>query len=75
MPLGQIHNEVRHDLLVSDAKQLAAHIDAPIDPAIVAANKGNVDVSRMPRFVFDTQLPEDLTVYSDSLPKLVEIGT
>ena len=24
--------------------------------------------------LFDTQLPEDLTVYSDSLPKLVEIG-
>lgn len=72
--LGQIHNEVRHDLLVSDAKQLAGTLTRQLILPLLQLNKGNVDISRMPRFVFDTQLPEDLTVYSDSLPKLVEIG-
>lgn len=72
--LGQIHNEVRHDLLVSDAKQLAGTLTRQLILPLLQLNKGNVDISRMPRFVFDTQLPEDLTVYSDSLPKLVGIG-
>lgn len=72
--LGQIHNEVRHDLLVSDAKQLAGTLTRQLILPLLQLNKGNVDISRLPRFVFDTQLPEDLTVYSDSLPKLVEIG-
>lgn len=72
--LGQIHNEVRHDLLVSDAKQLAGTLTRQLILPLLQLNKGNVDVSRLPRFVFDTQLPEDLTVYSDSLPKLVGIG-
>lgn len=72
--LGQVHNEVRHDLLVSDAKQLAGTLTRQLILPLLQLNKGNVDMARLPRFVFDTQLPEDLTVYAESLPKLVEIG-
>lgn len=72
--LGQVHNEVRHDLLVSDAKQLAGTLTQQLILPLLLLNKGNVDEARLPRFVFDTQLPEDLTAYAESLPKLVEIG-
>lgn len=72
--LGQVHNEVRHDLLVSDAKQLAGTLTRQLILPLLQLNKGNVDMARLPRFVFDTQLPEDLSAYADSLPKLVEIG-
>ena len=33
-----------------------------------------MDETRLPRFQFDTQLPEDMAVYAESLPKLVEMG-
>ena len=72
--LGQVHNEVRHDLLVSDAKQLAGTITQQLILPLLRLNKGNVDETRLPRFQFDTQLPEDMAVYAESLPKLVEMG-
>lgn len=72
--LGQVHNEVRHDLLVSDAKQLAGTITQQLILPLLRLNKGNVDETRLPRFQFDTQLPEDMAVYAESLPRLVEMG-
>lgn len=72
--LGKVHNEVRHDLLVSDAKQLAGTITQQLILPLLQLNKGFSDTSRMPRFQFDTQLPEDMSVYAEALPKLVELG-
>lgn len=54
--LGQVHNEVRHDLLVSDAKQLAGTLTRQLILPLLQLNKGSVDMARLPRFVFDTQL-------------------
>ena len=72
--LGQVHNEVRHDLLVSDAKQLAGTLTQQLLAPLLWLNKGFNDSRRMPRFEFDTRAPEDLAVYAEALPQLVGIG-
>lgn len=72
--LGNVHNEVRHDLMVSDARQLAGTIKRDIIYAICALNFGVRDRRRMPAFVFDTREPADMKLYAEALPKLVGIG-
>lgn len=72
--LGQVHNEVRHDLLVSDTRQLAGTLSRELCYALLALNRGVRDPRRLPRFVFDTQETEDLALYAEALPKLTGIG-
>ncbi|WP_310614036.1 DUF935 domain-containing protein [Limnohabitans sp.] len=72
--LGNVHNEVRHDLRDADARQLSETIKRQLIYPILALNKGLSDVRRAPRIVFDTQESEDIKVYADSLPKLVGMG-
>lgn len=72
--LGNVHNEVRRDLMVSDARQLAGTFNASIIWPLVALNSTASDPRRQPRLVFDTRQPEDLKLYADSLPKLVGLG-
>lgn len=72
--LGNVHNELRHDLLKSDARQLAGTIKRDLIYPICAINKGMVDFTRCPSLVFDTQEPEDVKLYADSIPKLVGMG-
>jgi len=68
--LGNVHNEVRHDLLVSDAMQIASSLNRFIK-LICQVNgwKG-----RPPKFVFDTNETEDLALFADAIPKLVAVG-
>lgn len=54
--LGNVHNEVRHDLLVSDAKQIASSLSRFIK-LICQLNGWQ---GRTPKFVFDVTEPEDL---------------
>lgn len=73
--LGNVHNEVRHDLLEADARQLAATLNDSLIHYLVALNKGGVaDLRRMPRWVFDTSETEDIAIYADAIPKLVQVG-
>ncbi|QOF68902.1 DUF935 domain-containing protein [Actinobacillus sp. GY-402] len=73
--LGQVHNEVRRDLLVSDAKQIAQTLTQQIILAYCQINYDpNIDQSRIPHFEFDTKEPADLTQFADALPKLVSCG-
>lgn len=72
--LGNVHNEVRHDLLVSDASQLASTITRDLVYPLLAINRGIRDPRRLPRLQFDTREPEDLQLYAESLPKLVGVG-
>lgn len=73
--LGNIHNEVRHDLLVSDAKQIAQTVTQQVILPFLQLNiDPNIDLSRLPRFEFDTKEREDLSKYADALPKLVGVG-
>lgn len=72
--LAEIHNEVRMDIRDSDCKQLAGTITNQLIYPLLALNKGFADARRCPRFLMDTQEPEDLKLFADSLPKLVGIG-
>jgi phage gp29-like protein len=73
--LGNVHNEVRHDLMVSDAVQLGSTLTRDLVYPILALNKGGVaDRRRCARFVFHVEENEDITTFSDALPKLVGIG-
>ena len=72
--LGNVHNEVRHDLLVADARQLAGTITRDLIYPMVALNKGQVDPRRLPRLAYDTRETEDFTRFADALPKLVGVG-
>lgn len=73
--LGNVHNEVRHDILEADARQVAATLTDTLLRYLVELNHGGVmDARRMPRFEFDTSEPEDLALYADALPKLAAAG-
>lgn len=72
--LGVTHNEVRRDLLKSDARQVQNTLTMGLCYPLLALNLGAVDPRRTPRFEFDTREPEDLELYSTALPKLVASG-
>jgi phage gp29-like protein len=73
--LGNVHNEVRHDLLKSDAKQVATTLRQYLLYPLLVLNKGgDRDPRRLPRFQFDLVEPEDLGVYAEALPQLVDAG-
>ncbi|UOO81178.1 DUF935 family protein [Uruburuella testudinis] len=72
--LGMVHNEVRRDLLVSDARQLAQTISRQLILPWLQINYPGVDPARAPRFEFDTREPEDIAVLAEAIPKLVDVG-
>ncbi|WP_038328388.1 DUF935 domain-containing protein [Kingella kingae] len=72
--LGQIHNEVRRDLLVSDAKRLAQTINQQLIEPFLRVNFALSDGVRLPVFEFDTRETADLATVAEALPKLVDIG-
>jgi phage gp29-like protein len=68
--LGEVHDEIRTHIRNHDAKQLAATLSSQLIGAIIRINGLNLRA----RWKFDTQEPEDLSLYADSLPKLVAVG-
>jgi len=73
--LGNVHDDVRHDILESDAVQLGRTLTRDLVFPVLALNKGGIDdLRRCPRFVFAVQETEDITAYADALPKLVGVG-
>jgi phage gp29-like protein len=73
--LGNVHNEVRQDLVEADAVQLAETFTRDLVYPLLALNKGGVeDRRRLPKFVFNFEENEDIAVFSDALPKLVSVG-
>ncbi|MFZ3004059.1 MAG: DUF935 family protein, partial [Undibacterium umbellatum] len=73
--LGNVHNEVRHDLRDSDAKQVAATIGRDLFYSLLALNRPNANPRRLPLLVFDTSEKEDFTAFATALPNLVDVGT
>ncbi len=71
---AELDNEVRMDILESDARQLQGTLTRDLIYPILAVNKGVSDIRRCPRLVFDVREPEDMKLYAESLPKLVEVG-
>jgi len=72
--LGQIHNEVRHDLLVADARRLAQTINRQILEPFLRVNFAIDEDTRLPQFEFDTREAADLAAIAEALPKLVDVG-
>lgn len=71
--LGTIHNEVRHDILASDAVQIADTVSRQILAPLAYLNCGISDPALMPWFRFDTREAEDIQTYADALPKLAAV--
>ncbi len=73
--LGNVHNEVRRDLMISDAKQIVQTITQQIILPYLQINVDpNIAPHRIPYFEFDTKEYEDLSVFADAIPKLTGIG-
>ena len=73
--LGNVHNEVRRDLMISDAKQITQTITQQIILPYLQINVDpNIAPQRIPYFEFDTKESEDLSVFADAIPKLTGIG-
>lgn len=73
--LGNVHNEVRHDLLISDALQLGGTLTRDLVYPVLALNKPGIDnTRRLPRLVFDVREPEDFKLMAEALPNLVDMG-
>lgn len=71
--LGNVHNEVRHDILVADARQLEGFYRGFIR-MVLAINGEQVSPRRQPKLVFDTREVEDIASFSTGVKNLVEAG-
>lgn len=72
---AELHREVRHDILLADARQIAGTLTRDLLYPLVALNRGNIDgLRRSPRLVFDTGEAEDIKLFSEALPELVGVG-
>ncbi|WP_337840503.1 DUF935 domain-containing protein [Rheinheimera sp.] len=74
--LGNVHNEVRLDIRNHDLRQLASTLSRDLLwPMHMLNGKSYTgDARRMPRIVFDTEEAEDIKLYSEALPPLVQAG-
>lgn len=72
--LGNVHNEIRLDILQSDARRVAGTLTQQLVAPMVLLNIPGIDPRRMPRFSIDVPEPEDLKLYADALPKLAAAG-
>lgn len=73
--LGKVHNEVRHEILESDARQVDATITRDLVYPLVALNCPGVEgLRRSPRYVTDLGQAADLKEMAEALPPLVKTG-
>ena len=72
MAQAKVHENVRRDILVSDARQLQTTIDRDLIRPFVDLNFGPQKV--YPRFTLPVAEPEDLKALADNLAKLVPLG-
>ncbi|WP_314140420.1 DUF935 domain-containing protein [Buttiauxella noackiae] len=71
--LGNVHNEVRHDLLTADARQLEGFYRGFIR-MLLGINGYDVSPHRQPRLVFDTRELENIQSFAEGVSKLVLAG-
>lgn len=72
--VATLHDEVRWDLVGSDARQIAGTLSRQLLAPLLQLNRGLDDPARLPRFAFDLKEVADLSLYAEALPKLVSIG-
>lgn len=77
--LGKVHERAQHDILASDARQLAATLtrDLLYPLLVLNGNGGNgvADPRRLPQLHFDVREEEDFQMLAAALPDLVNVGT
>lgn len=71
--LGKVHNEVRRDLMITDALQISSTISRQLLMPMAILNFGVTDCSLVPSFRFDTRAATEVGIYADALPKLSPI--
>lgn len=71
--LGKVHNEVRRDLMITDALQISSTISQQLLMPMAILNFGITDSSLLPTFRFDTRAATEIGIYADALPKLSPI--
>lgn len=73
--LGEVHNEVRHDIQASDCRQLAPTLSRALVYPLLVLNGGQADdPRRRPRVVFHVSEPEDMGALATNVQTLVNIG-
>ena len=72
--LGKVHERVRLEIRATDARQVEGSISRQLLYPMAALNIAGVDLKRLPRFKLDIGESEDITAYSEALPKLAGIG-
>ncbi|MBF0632678.1 MAG: DUF935 domain-containing protein [Magnetococcales bacterium] len=73
--LGNVHNDVRRDLLESDARQIASTLTRGLIWPLTTLNTTITDPQRTPVFRFDTRQPDDMKKFAEAIPPLVAVGT
>ncbi len=72
--LGDVHNEVRLDLRVSDARQMGGTLTRDLAWPMVALNIEGITPDRAPRFVFVTEEEEDKQARAERDKILFDMG-
>ncbi len=72
--LGEVHDKVRWDITVSDARQLNGTLTQQLVLPLGLLNGLIADTDRAPRFAFNTTEIEDIKDFSEALPQLVGVG-
>ncbi len=70
--LGKVHDEVRHDIERSDARQLAATLNRDIVRPLILLNRGERE--QLPRIVIGREEQSDPGMLSEAVSKLVPLG-
>lgn len=71
---ADVHNEVRMDLLHSDARQIAGTLTRDLVWPMIALNIPGIDPSRAPRFKFITEEEEDIAKRAERDKLLFDMG-
>lgn len=69
--LGNVHNEVRHDIMTADARQIEGMFSTLIGQLAALNGYGDIHPRRLPRLVFDTQEETDIKDWADAIATLV----
>jgi phage gp29-like protein len=73
--VAALHNEVRHDILKSDARKLSETLTRDlVYPLLTLNGKGGDALRRCPRWVFDLGNAEDIATFATHLPTLAAGG-
>lgn len=71
--LGRVHDDVRRDIMASDARQIASTITQQLLMPLAVLNLGVSDPALLPYFTFDVSDPADLSELAEALPKLAGV--